>query len=155
LLGHPERGEALIAEIDAARQRLALAPRPARSSALLIGNGGYTVGPASLAAALMKESGLTPPPGSPEGYGGFIPLEKLIELRPDILVMSNALELPDGQGAIYLTHPALQRLYPMDRRIILPSRYTLCGGPSLVRAFDYLTEVVTRLAARPSSSVPR
>jgi iron complex transport system substrate-binding protein len=149
LLGHPKRGEALIAEIDAARQRLARAPRPARSTALLIGNGGYTVGPASLAAALMKEAGLLPPPGAPAGYGGFVPLEKLIELRPDVLVMSNALELPDGQGAVYLTHPALQRLYPMNRRIILPSRYTLCGGPSLVRAFDYLTEVVTRLAAGP------
>lgn len=148
LLGHPDRGEALIAAIDAARQRLARAPRPARSSALLVGNGGYTVGPASLAAALMNEAGLTPPPGAPAGYGGFVPLEKLIELRPDVLVMSNALELPDGQGAVYLTHPALRRLYPMDRRIILPSRYTLCGGPSLVAAFDYLTEVVTRLAAR-------
>jgi iron complex transport system substrate-binding protein len=146
LLGHPERGEALIAEIDAARQRLAQAPRPASSSALLVGNGGYTVGPASLAAALMNEAGLKPPPGSPAGYGGFVPLEKLIELRPDVLVMSNALELPDGQGAVYLTHPALQRLYPMNRRIILPSRYTLCGGPSLIPAFDFLTEVVTRLA---------
>ena len=78
-----------------------------------------------------------------------MPLEKLIELRPDVLVMSNALELPDGQGAIYLTHPALQRLYPLNRRIMLPSRYTLCGGPSLIAAFDYLTEVVTRLAGKP------
>lgn len=149
LLGHPHRGEALIAEIDAARQRLARASRLARSTALLVGNGGYTVGPASLAAALMNEAGLTPPPGAPDGYGGFVPLEKLIDLRPDVLVMSNALELPDGQGAVYLTHPALQRLYPMSRRIILPARYTLCGGPSLVAAFDYLTEVVTRLAAVP------
>ena len=62
--------------------------------------------------------------------------------------MSNALELPDGQGAVYLTHPALRELYPPSRRrIILPARYTMCGGPSLIAAFDYLTEVVTRLAA--------
>ena len=147
LVRHPQRGEALIAEIEAARQRLARARRPlATTTALLVGNGGYTVGPASLAAALMKEAGLDPPPGAPAGYGGFVPLEKLIELRPDVLVMSNALELPDGQGAVYLTHPALQKLYPMNRRIILPTRYTICGGPSLVAAFDYLTEVVTRLA---------
>ena len=91
-----------------------------------------------------------PPPGAPAGYGGFVPLEKLIELRPDVLVMSNALELPDGQGAVYLTHPALQSSIRMHRRIILPSRYTLCGGPSLIAAFDYLTEVVTRLAAEQS-----
>jgi iron complex transport system substrate-binding protein len=148
LLGHLERGEALIAEIDAARQRLARAPRPPAPTALLVGNGGYTVGPASLASALMAEAGLKPPPGAPAGYGGYVPLEKLIELRPDVLVMSNLLDVPDGQGAVYLTHPALQELYPPSRRILLPSRYTLCGGPSLIAAFDYLTEVMTRLAAR-------
>ena len=32
LVGHPERGEALIAEIEAARRRLAAAPRPKSSS---------------------------------------------------------------------------------------------------------------------------
>ncbi len=148
LVGHPQRGEALIAEIDAARQRLARARPPLATTALLVGNGGYTVGPASLAAALMKEAGFDPPPGAPSGYGGFVPLEKLIELRPDVLVMSNALELPDGQGAVYLTHPALQELYPMNRRIILPTRYTICGGPSLIAAFDYLTDVMARLAVR-------
>ena len=66
-----------------------------------------------------------------------------------MLVVSNMLEVPDGQGALYLTHPALQELYPPSRRILLPSRYTLCGGPSLIAAFDYLTEVVTRLGNKP------
>jgi iron complex transport system substrate-binding protein len=149
LLGHPQRGEALIAEIDAAQRRLAQARRGAATTALLVGNGGYTVGPSSLAAALMNEAGLTAPPGAPAGYGGFVPLEKLIELPPDVLVVSNLLEIPDGQGAIYLTHPALQELYPTSRRILLPSRYTLCGGPSLIAAFDYLTEVVIRLNHKP------
>ena len=149
LLGHPQRGEALIAEIDAAQRRLAQARRGAATTALLVGNGGYTVGPSSLAAALMNEAGLTAPPGAPVGYGGFVPLEKLIELHPDVLVVSNMLEIPDGQGAIYLTHPALQELYPPSRRILLPSRYTLCGGPSLIAAFDYLTDVVIRLNHKP------
>ena len=66
---------------------------------------------------------------------------KSINLPPEI-------ELPDGQGAVYLTHPALRELYPPARRVLLPSRYTLCGGPSLIAAFDYLAEVVTRLAAK-------
>ncbi len=148
LLGHPERGEALIAEIEAARRRLAAAPRPKSSSALLVGNSGYTVGPNSLAGALLREAGLTPPPGAPAGYGGYVPLEKLIMLRPDFLVMASVVETPDGQGALYLTHPALRALYPTDKRIVLPSRFTLCAGPSLVAAFDYLADVLTRLAAR-------
>jgi iron complex transport system substrate-binding protein len=96
LLGYPERGEALIAEIDAARRRLAAAPRPPASTALMVGNGGYTAGPASLAGALIAEAGLKAPPGTPSGYGGTVPLEKLIALRPDYLVLSTLIEQPDG-----------------------------------------------------------
>src|SRR5262245_30775457 len=147
LLGHPEKGAALEARIAAARARLAQARRPARATALLVGLGGYTVGPASLAAALMAEAGLMPPPGAPSGYGGYVPLEALITLRPDYIVMSNMIETPDGQGALYLTHPALRALYPPSRRIVLPGHLTVCGGPVLVTAFDYLTDVVMRLGA--------
>jgi iron complex transport system substrate-binding protein len=150
LLGHPERGEALIAEIDAARRRLAAA-KPNDVTAMLVGNAGYTVGPDSLAAAVMAEAGLTPPPGAPKGYGGFVPLETLIMLRPDYLATASLIEKPDGQGALYLTHPALQRLYPPAQRIVLPARYTLCAGPSLVGAFDYLTEMVSGLAGKKTT----
>jgi len=146
LIGHPQRGEALIAEIEAARRRLAAAPRPKSSSALLIGNSGYTVGPDSLAGALLREAGLAPPSGAPAGYGGYVPLEKLVMLRPDFLVMASLVETPDGQGALYLTHPALRALYPPDKRIVLPSRFTLCAGPSLAAALDYLADVLMRLA---------
>jgi iron complex transport system substrate-binding protein len=148
LLGHPERGEALIAEIEAARRRLAAAPRPKSSSALLVGNGGYTVGPDSLAGALLREAGLTPPAGAPPGYGGFVPLEQLVMLRPDFLVMASIIEKPDGQSTLYLTHPALRTLYPPEKRIVLPSRFTLCAGPSLVAALDYLADVLTKLATQ-------
>ena len=146
LLGHPERAAALLDEIAAARSRLADARRSTSSTALLVTQGGYTAGPTSLAAALMVEAGLKPPAGAPSGYGGFVPLEQLITLRPDYLVLANAIETPDSQGTLYLTHPALRALYPPERRIILPTRYTLCGGPSLVAALDYLTGVVKGLA---------
>ena len=148
LLGHPERGETLIAAIDAAQARLKAAPRPASSTALLIGNNGYTVGPDSLAAALMAEAGLAAPPGAPGGYGGYVPLEKLIELKPDYLVVSSLIEEPQGQGAMYVTHPALRALYPPEKRIVLPARYTLCAGPSLVPAFDHLAGVMAKLAGK-------
>src|SRR5713101_3646003 len=42
LLGHPERGEKLIARLDVSRARLAAVPRPPASTALLIGHAGYT-----------------------------------------------------------------------------------------------------------------
>ena len=44
VLGHPERGEKLLAELDAARARLHAAPKPPFASALLVNRGGYTAG---------------------------------------------------------------------------------------------------------------
>src|SRR5262249_57003116 len=73
LLGHPERGESLLARLDAARARLASVPRPNASTALLVGHGGYTEGPTSLAAGLIAEAGLKPPAGAPAGLRGLLP----------------------------------------------------------------------------------
>jgi iron complex transport system substrate-binding protein len=148
LVGHSERGARMAAALDAARQRLARAPRPQASTALMIERGGYTQGPDSLAAALIAAAGLRPPAGAPAGYGGYLPLEQLIMLRPDLLVLKDAPREPTDQGALFLTHPALQVLYPPSRRVALPTRYTLCGGPALIEALDYLADFMTRLAAK-------
>jgi iron complex transport system substrate-binding protein len=145
LLGHPERGQALIARLDRARQRLAAAPRPPLKTALVIERGGYTAGPASLAAALVAEAGFQPPTGTPEGYGGYVPLERLLMLRPDLLVLKDPPAEAGDQGALFFTHPAVRALYPPERRIALSARYTLCGGPALVAALDYLADVLTAL----------
>ena len=149
VLGHPERGEKLLADLYAARARLHAAPKPPFTTALLVNRGGYTAGEHSLAAALLAEAGLKPPPGAPTGYGGYVPLEKLLMLRPDVIVLSNTPTEGD-QGSYNLSHPALEALYPPQRRIILPPRYTICGGAALVEAFDYLAELLTRLAQSPT-----
>ena len=146
-LGHPERGAKLLAELDAARGRLHAAPKPPFRSALLINRGGYTAGEKSLAAALLDEAGLNPPPGAPPGYGGYVPLERLLMLRPDAIVLNN-LPRESDQGSYNLSHPALAALYPPQRRIVLPPRYTICGGAALIEAFDYLAALLTRLAAQ-------
>lgn len=147
VLGHPERGEKLLADLDAARARLHAAPKPPFQSALLINRGGYTAGAHSLAAALLAEAGLKPPRGAPPGYGGYVPLERLLMLRPDAIVLNN-LPRESDQGSYNLSHPALTALYPPQRRIVLPPRYTICGGAALVEAFDYLAALLTRLAAQ-------
>ena len=150
VLGHPERGERLLAEFDAARARLHAVRKPPFTTALLVNRGGYTAGVRSLAAALLAEAGLKAPPGAPAGYGGYVPLERLLTLRPDLIVLNN---LPTGakdQGSYNLSHPALDALYPPVRRIVLPPRYTICGGAALVEAFDYLAALLTRLAQSPT-----
>ena len=146
VLGYPERGEKLIGDIEAARARLHAAPKPLFRTALLVNRGGYTAGERSLAAMLLTEAGLAPPPGAPRGYGGYVPLERLLLLHPDVIVLNNPPADAADQGSYNLSHPALAALYPPHRRIVLPTRYTLCGGPALVAAFDYLAELLTRLA---------
>jgi iron complex transport system substrate-binding protein len=149
VLGHPERGEKLLADLDAARARLHAAPKPPLHTALLVNRGGYTAGERSLAAALLAEAGLVPPPGAPPGYGGYVPLERLLMLRPDAIVLNDMPSVSD-QGSYNLSHPALAALYPPQRRIVLPPRYTICGGAALVAAFDYLGDLLMRLAQSPT-----
>jgi iron complex transport system substrate-binding protein len=153
LLGQPARGGSLLARLETSRARLAAAPRPPASTALLVGHGGYSEGAASLAAALIAEAGLKPPAGAPAGIGGFVPLESLVVMRPDLLVLHDAISTPRDQGSVYLTHPAVRALYPPSRRIILPGRYTLCGGPALIAGLDHLAEALTRLTSAPP--IPR
>ena len=153
LLGHTERGEALIAELERSRARLAAAAPKVDRSALVVERGGYTQGPASLAATLLAEAGLKPPAGAPAGYGGFIPLERFLVLKPDLVFLKDPPSAATDQGAMFLVHPALRELYPPERRVALPTRYTMCGGPALVAAFDHMADEMTRLTRsglRPS-----
>src|SRR3954469_12529349 len=150
VLGHPERGTKLLADLDAARARLHAAQKPAFHTALLVNRGGYTAGEMSLAAALLAEAGLKPPHGAPPGYGGYVPLERLLTLRPDIIVLNNMPASAKDQGSYNLSHPALDALYPPERRIVLPPRYTICGGAALIEAFDYLADLLSRLAQSPT-----
>jgi hypothetical protein len=38
----------------------------------------------------------------------------------------------------------VRALFPPSRRIALPTRYILCGGPAPIEALDYLADVLTR-----------
>jgi iron complex transport system substrate-binding protein len=139
-VGHPERGEAMAQSIAKAAQRLKAASAASSRTALIIERGGYANGPQSLAAAMLAIAGLKPPAGGPTGYGGFVSLEHLLVIRPDILVLKDEPSAAADQGAVFLTHPALRALYPPARRIDLPTRYTLCGGPALIDGLNYLAD---------------
>ena len=152
-LGHPERGEAMVRALEDARARLAAAARPVAKTVLVVERGGYVEGPQSLTATLLAEVGLRLPAGAPSGYGGYMSLETLLVTRPDVLVLKDPPLQAEDQGALFFTHPAVTALYPPDRRIALPTRYTLCGGPALIEAMDYLADVLGRNAG-PSRKRP-
>jgi len=153
-LGHPDRGEAMVRALDAARARLAGVARPLARTALVVERGGYVEGPQSLVATLLTEAGLRLPPGAPAGYGGYMSLETLLVTRPDVLVLKDPPLQAEDQGALFFTHPAVTALYPPERRIALPTRYTLCGGPALIEALDYLADILARNNFAPDEPRP-
>jgi iron complex transport system substrate-binding protein len=152
LVGHSERGESLIGEIETARERAlaAAAGRASTPTAAAYQRRGYVTGAESLIGELLTTVGLTHEGGNlVGGRGGFVPLERLVDISPDYLVVSAPARHAEDQGSALLAHPALNALYPPERRIIMPDVLTACAGPSLPAALDWLTAEVVRITAAP------
>lgn len=145
LLGHPERGEVLADKLQRAESDLkAVALKPPRT-AIVLQREGYTEGTESLVASMLATAGLKPPPNARGGIGGFMDMETLLTAGPDILVLQETASHASDQGALFLTHPALRARYDETRRISLPSRYTLCGGPALLEGLGVLKDELKKL----------
>jgi len=141
-LGHPERGEMLIARIDEA---LAAARGlvPQRRSALVLERRGYVIGPGSWLQEVISATGLSDGAAEVGIHGqGFVSLERLVAGGPDYLIVSEAAPPPSDQGQAFLAHPALAALYPAARRLVVPGRLTICAGPSTPDLIDYLAREI-------------
>ena len=153
LLGRPERGEALIGRIDAARARAAKAVSIGsgnRRSVAVYLRRGYVTGSNTLTDELLSLVGLDNAGSRLAGRtGGVVPLEKLIAAPPDYLLVSSRQAPAEDQGSALLAHPALAALFPPEKRIALPDRLTVCGGPSLPAALDWLAGEARRVEGHP------
>jgi len=146
LVGHPERADAQIARLDdaVARARQAVTRRAYR--VLLLARRGWVTGTDSLLSSLLAETGLVNAAGDLGiGFGGFAPLETIINLKPDLIVVSDASDRAEDDGRAFLLHPALERFYPPSRRIVIPDRLTVCGGVMLADALDRLISELKRV----------
>ena len=65
--------------------------------------------------------------------------------RPDFLLVSEAGDRAEDDGRAFLLHPALERLYPPAKRIVIPERLTVCGGVMLADALDVLVKELKRV----------
>lgn len=145
LVGHPDRGEALARRLEQTEATLKAAALNPPRTALIVQREGYTEGTASLASAMLSLAGLKPPADATGGFGGFVSMETLLTKGPDILVLQEPTADATDQGALFLTHPALLARYGPQRRIGLPSRYTLCGGPALLQGLNVLKSELKNL----------
>lgn len=136
MVGHPDRGQALIADLDAA---LAEAQSQQELSALIIQRRGYATGTASLTGDLLAALGVRLASEDLVGpRGGFADLETIIRAEPDVLILASLDPATEDQGSALLAHPALAQRYPQSHRMALPERLTLCAGPSLIEAILHI-----------------
>jgi iron complex transport system substrate-binding protein len=143
---HPDRAQAEIARLDTAIARARAVASAHHYRVLPLERRGFVSGDNSLVSSLLAATGLTNAAGE-LGFsaGGFASLEAIVKLRPDFILVSEAGDRAEDDGRAFLLHPALERFYPQDKRIVLPERLTVCGGVMLADALDRLTEELQRV----------
>ncbi len=160
-VGEPERGEAVVATFDrriAAAAAKASAPGGAQTADGLRGGGrpaaltyqvnGLASGSGSLMDAALAAAGLRNHARTVGlGAGGSLPLEALLVMPPDLLVLSGPVDEYRTVVADNLRHPALAALRRATPSLVLPWRTWLCGTPNIAGAIEQLAEA---RAALPS-----
>ena len=146
ITGHPDRAAAEIARLDAALARARRAVSERHYRVLPLSRRGWVAGSDSFVGSLLGETGLRSAAGDLGfAFGGFASLEAIVNLRPDFIVVSQAGDTAKDDGQAFLLHPALERFYPPEKRIVIPERMTECGGVLLADALDALTAEVKRV----------
>ena len=133
-VGHPERGETLAAEIEAAIAAAAPPPGMTPPSALVYLPGGFASGPGTLMDDMMTRAGLRNAVGR---YGltrtGNVPLELVIADPPEIMLSGEAWPGAPSWAERIMEHPALNRVAGRMQKAVFPERLLFCGGPVLIQ----------------------
>lgn len=137
LAGHPERGEALAARIDAALARAA-PPAGAPVSAVIWQSGGIVAGADTLVSDVLARTGFANMAAA-EGLqqADHLPLEAMVARPPRVIFAAGAHEANEDR---MLGHPALARLAGTRREPLDPA-LLWCGGPTIPRLAGRLAEV--------------
>ena len=143
---HSDRAQAEIDRLDAAiaHVRQLATRKPYR--VLAVSRRGWVSGSDSLTSSLLANAGLSNA-ASDLGIksGRFASLETIVDLKPDFILVSDNTGFAEDEGSAFLLHPALERFYPATKRIVIPERLTVCGGPMLSEAMDRLASELERV----------
>ncbi len=137
-LGAAERGEAMVAQIEAA---LAVPPPPRRLSAVVLRPNGFTAGPGSLPDELMRRAGLDNLAARlATSRLGQLEVEDIVTAAPEVMVVDMNPDTPPSRARSLIQHPALVRTAAHGVVVPLPSRLWSCVGPQLAEAFASLSK---------------
>lgn len=139
-IGHADRGEAMIAELDRRLSRSAPVHEPKLRAAVLRPNG-FTAGPGSLSDELMRRAGLVNVAAELklDNYGQ-LPLETIILAGVDLLIVDGDRAGPPAIATEILSHPILAKLGDRVRVVKIPPKLWTCYGPSIANAYDILVD---------------
>ena len=138
LAGHPERGRALVARIEAALTAAAPRQGQPRIGALVWESGGIVAGSNTLIADLLRRTGFADE-AARQGLrqADVLPLERLVARPPQMILSAGSLHAQEDR---LLAHPALARLTGV-RRVPLDPSLLWCGGPTIIRAAERLRQI--------------
>jgi iron complex transport system substrate-binding protein len=138
LAGHPGRGEALVARIEAA---LSATRRTGGIPALLWQQGGLVPGEGTLAAELLAHTGFASHSAARGlGQGAYLPLEEVLADPPRVILAAGSERAQ--------AHPALEALADV-RHAKLDPALLYCGGPTIPRLARRLAQVRDRVTPPP------
>ena len=145
LVGHPDRGEALIARIDRALAAAARPPGSARPEAVIWQSGGIVPGDQALIVELLEHAGFA---NSAQRRGlaqaDYLALEAMLaDPPPVLLVVGGGSETGEGSDRLRF-HPALAALEGTMREP-LDARFLYCGGPTIIGVVEHLAQIRQRL----------
>jgi iron complex transport system substrate-binding protein len=147
LVQHPDRAAAEIQRLNTAIAHAREVVSRTSYRVLALSRRGWVSGGDSLTSSLLATVGLSNA-AADLGYklGGFASLEAIVSLKPDFLLVSDAGDFAEDEGRAFMLHPALERFYPAAKRLVIPERLTVCGGPRLSEALDRLASELERVA---------
>ncbi len=112
-----------------------------KKRAVFFQSGNYVPGAETFENAIMEAAGLENVAATLGIHGyGTLSLEKLSELKPEILIFSNdQTQAPTVRGEV-LSHPIIRKAMPNVKAVTLPAALLNCGSPASVRAVELLVQ---------------
>uniref|UniRef100_UPI003F881EFE ABC transporter substrate-binding protein n=1 Tax=Methylobacterium sp. NMS12 TaxID=3079766 RepID=UPI003F881EFE len=147
-LGHPERGEAMVAALDARLATVVPAKQPLR--ALVMRPNAFTVAPGGLEDALIRAAGLVNVAAEiGRDRFGQVPLEAAALANPDLIVVDEGAPGSPSLADTLLHHPVFRALARAYRTVNIPNRLWTCPGPQVAEVVAKLAEAANARARRP------
>lgn len=155
-LGHPARGEALIAEMDAVLEAAAGDEDMPRKRALYVTPGGVTTGSNTMVHAILEAGGFDNAAAEAGMRGWFsLPLEQLVVAPPDLIVTGFfGMRSNHVNNWTASRHPVLRDLFERTPTVHLDGALLACGAWFMADAALSARQQANRLAVQSAALSP-